>query len=830
MAAPRPAPRTVPRIVIIGAGIVGCALADELTVRGYTDVTVVDQGDLYRTGGSTSHAPGLVFQTNGAKTMSDFARYTVRKYGALRTADGRPCFNPVGGLELAATPERLDELHRRCGWARSWGIEARVLDPDACAAAHPLVHADRILGGLHTPTDGLAAALPAARAQGEAAVLRGARFLARHRVLDVETAGGRVTGVITDQGHIPADLVVCCAGMWGPRITRMVGMTLPLTPLAHQFGWTGPVPALAGAPAEAVHPILRFQERDLYYREKFDRVGVGYYGHRPMPVDPDAIGMPAPAADDGMPSELPFTPDDFDPAWNDTLDLLPDLTETKIDEGINGLFSFTPDNMPLLGESPDATGFWVAEAVWITHSAGVARAVAEWIVDGTSTFDLHACDINRFQRHQLAPSYLLERDCQNFVEVYDAIHPLQPMEEPRPLRVAPFYVRQRELGAFCLEANGWERPHWYEANADLAEGRGITPPGPWAARYWSPVVGAEAQVTRERVAMYDMSSLMRLEVTGPGAASFLDRMTTGRAHRAPGFVAYCLLLDATGRLRGDITMARVAEDHYQLGVNSPLDLDWLRRHLPADGSVQVQDITSRTTCVGLWGPLARELLQPLADHDLSNDGLRYFRCARLHVGEVPVLAMRVSYVGELGWELYTTPDLGLRLWDTLWRAGRPLGVIAAGRGAFNSLRLEKGYRAFGVDMTDEHDPYEAGLGFALRMAKGDFLGRDALAARDPDAVQRRLCCLTTTPDPADTVMGGEPVYVPVEDGGGGGTAGYVTSAAYGHTLGTGIAYAWLPADRAEPGTQLEIGYFDRRIPATVATDPLFDPEMARLRA
>ncbi|MBB6172705.1 glycine cleavage system aminomethyltransferase T/glycine/D-amino acid oxidase-like deaminating enzyme [Nocardiopsis mwathae] len=826
MAAPRPAPRTVPRIVIIGAGIVGCALADELTVRGYTDVTVVDQGDLYRTGGSTSHAPGLVFATNAAKTMSDFARYTVRKFGELRTADGRPCFTPVGGLELAAAPERLDELHRRCGWARSWGIEARVLDPNECAAAHPLVHPERVLGGLYTPTDGLASALGAARAQGEAAVLRGARFLPRHRVLDVETAAGRVTGVATDQGRLAADLVVCCAGMWGPRITRMVGMTLPLTPLAHQFGWTGPVPALAGAPAEALHPILRYQERDLYYREWFDRVGVGYYGHRPMPVDPDAIGAPGPAADDTMPSELPFTPADFDPAWTDTLDLLPDLAETKVDEGINGLFSFTPDNMPLLGESPDVAGFWVAEAVWITHSAGVARAVAEWIVDGTSSFDLHACDVNRFQRHQLAPSYLLERDCQNFVEVYDALHPLQPMEEPRPLRLAPFHPRQEELGAYFLEAGGWERPHWYEANADRLDGRGITPPGPWASRYWSPIVGAEAQITRERVAMYDMSSLMRLEVTGPGAEAFLGRMTTGRTDRAPGFVAYCLLLDHTGRLRGDITLARITEDHYQLGVNSPLDLDWLRRHLPADGTVRVQDITARTTCIGLWGPRARDLLQPLADHDLSNDGLRYFRCARMYVGEVPALAMRVSYVGELGWELYTTPDLGLRLWDTLWRAGRAHGVIAAGRGAFNSLRLEKGYRAFGTDMTDEHDPYEAGLGFAVRMAKGDFLGREALAERDPAAATRRLCCLTTTPDPADTVMGGEPVYLPEN---GGTAAGYVTSAAYGHTIGTGIAYAWLPAACAEPGTRLEIGYFDRRIPADVAVDPLFDPEMARLR-
>ncbi|MBB4932721.1 glycine cleavage system aminomethyltransferase T/glycine/D-amino acid oxidase-like deaminating enzyme [Lipingzhangella halophila] len=826
MPAPDPAPRTTPRVVVIGAGIVGCALADELTVRGYTDVTVVDQGDVYTTGGSTSHAPGLVFQTSGSKTMVDFASYTARKYEALHQG-GQPCFNPVGGLELAVAPERLDELHRRCGWARSYGIEARVLSPEECAELHPLVEADRILGGLYTPSDGLANAVGASAAQGEAAVWRGARFLPRHEVTDIEVSGGRVTGVITDQGHIPADLVVCSAGMWGPRIAGMVGMTLPLTPLEHQFGWTGRVPALAGAVGDdgaERHPMLRYQERDLYYRGSGERIGIGYYGHRPIPVDPAAIGTPSTASDRPMPSMMPFTPEDFAPAWSDTLSLLPELGETKLEEGFNGLFSFTPDNMPLIGESPDVAGFWVAEAVWITHSAGVARATAELIVDGHSTFDLHACEVNRFQPHQLAPSYLLERDCQNFVEVYDAIHPQQPMEEPRPLRTSPFYPRQTELSAFQLEASGWERPHWYEANADLVTGRDIPTPGPWARRYWSPIIGAEAQVTRERVALYDMSSLMRLEVTGPGSAAFLDRVTTARAERAPGAVSYCLILDERGHLRGDITVARVSEDHFQLGVNSQLDLDWLRRRLPADGTVQVRDITPQTTCIGVWGPLARDLVQPLADYDLSNDGLRYFRCARFHIAEVPVLAMRVSYVGELGWELYTTPDVGLRLWDTLWKAGEPLGVIAAGRGAFNSLRLEKGYRAFGADMTDEHDPYEAGVDFALRMNKGDYTGRSAVEGRDPQSVRRKLTCLTFE-DPSDTVMGNEPVYLPGSDS----AIGYVTSAAWGYTIGTGIAYAWVPASASTAGTPLEIGYFDRRVPATTATDPLFDPEMKRLR-
>ncbi|MDA2808448.1 GcvT family protein [Nocardiopsis suaedae] len=823
--------RTVPRIVVIGAGIVGCAVADELTARGCTDVAVVDQGDLYTTGGSTSHAPGLVFQTNGAKAMTDFARYTAQKYLGLRV-DGRPCYSPVGGLELAATPERLDELHRRCGWARSWGLRAAVVGPRDCAESHPLVEADRVLGGLLTPDDGLADALGAARAQAEAAVMRGARFLPRHEVTGIETrgdgapSGRRVSAVLTDQGRLPADAVVLCAGMWGPRVAAMAGEVLPLTPLAHQFGWTGPTAALAanGRGDAAPHPILRYQERDLYYRERGDRVGVGYYGHRPMPVAPDAIGTPATTPDLPMPSMQPFTPEDFAPAWKDTLGLLPALGDTGIEEGFNGLFSFTPDTMPLIGEFARTAGLWSAEAVWITHSAGVARAVAELIADGASTFDLHACDINRFQRHHLAPSYIRERGCQNFVEVYDALHPQQPMERPRPLRVAPFHGREQELGAFFLEANGWERPYYYEDNTALEGAEDAPRPGPWAARYWSPAIAAEARATRERVALYDMSSLMRLEVSGPGAADYLDRVTTCRAHRDPGAVSYCLMLDERGRLLGDITVARIEEDLFQLGVNSRLDLARLARNAPS--GVAVRDLTSETACIGVWGPRARDLVQPLADHDLSNDGLRYFHCARMHVGEVPVTAMRVSYVGELGWELYTTPDLGLRLWDTLWEAGRGHGLAAAGRGAFDALRLEKGYRAFGADMTDEHDPYEAGVGFALRLkTKDDFVGRAAVERLDPDAPARRLTCLNTGA-PENTVMGSEPVHPP----GAPTASGYVTSAAYGYTLGHGIAYAWLPAELAEPGTRLEIDYFGRRIPAEAAAEPLFDPGMERVRA
>ncbi|WP_336051046.1 GcvT family protein [Streptomyces sp. CA2R101] len=820
------------RVVVIGAGIVGCSLADELTARGWTEVTVLDQGPLPAPGGSTSHAPGLVFRTGPSKTMTEFAAYTVEKFSSLEV-DGLRCFHPVGGLEIATTEARWADLHRKAGLAASWGVHGELLSPQQCRQLWPMLDETVLYGGFHTPDDGLARAVLACRAQIARAESRGARFLERHTVTGIEREDGRVTGVVTDRGTFPADHVVSAAGFWGPVIGAMAGVGVPLLPLAHQYATTEPLPELDGVNdpgSEASKPILRFQDRDLYFREHTDRIGIGSYAHRPMPVDPFTV----PAFDKAplMPSSLPFTEDDFAPSWQDSIQLLPTLGASRVAEGFNGVFSFTPDGMPVLGESRELRGFWLAEAVWVTHSAGVAKAVAEWMTDGRPGTDIHECDLYRFEDAQRSPAYVADRGAQSFIEVYDVIHPLQPMEQPRPLRTSPFYPRQQELGAYFLEAGGWERPHWYEANAPLTEGLDLPERDAWSARYWSPIAAAEARATREKVALYDMTPLRRLEVTGPGALAFLQRMTSNNLAKKPGAVTYTLLLDEAGGIRSDLTVARLAPDRFQVGANSAADLDWLLRHAPdggpsrsgvaGSGGVQVRDITSGTCCIGVWGPLARDLVQPLTRDDFSHEALGYFRAKQTHLGHVPVTALRLSYVGELGWELYTTADLGLRLWDTLWEAGREHGVIAAGRSAFNSLRLEKGYRSWGHDMTTEHDPYEAGVGFAVRPAKGDFLGRDALEGRSEETVARKLTCLTLD-DPEAIVLGKEPVYVD------GSPAGYVTSAAYGYTLGRGIAYAWLPAAAAAPGTPVHIEYFGDKIPATVAREPLFDPQMARIR-
>ena len=813
----------MPKVVVIGAGIVGTSLADELTARGWTDVTVLDRGPLFATGGSTSHAPGLVFQTNPSKTMSAFAKYTVEKFGSLRHPDGW-AFNQVGGLEVATTPERWADLHRKAGWAQAWGIEGRLITPTECAVLHPLIDSGRILGGFHTPADGLARALRAAEAQGRRAEARGATLLPHTEVLGIVDNGKRVTGVRTDGGVIDADIVVCAAGFWGAQLARQVGLVLPLVPMAHQYARTGRIEALVGRNtdrAEASLPILRHQDRDLYFREHVDRLGIGSYSHRPMPVD--MSNLTAETAGEPMPSMMPFTEDDFEPAWQAAVELIPALADSKLEEAFNGIFSFTPDGYSIIGEHRELPGFWVAEAVWVTHSAGVARATAEWIIDGTPSIDTHECDLYRFEDVARSPSFILQTSSQAFVEVYDVIHPHQYRSALRGLRTSPFHPRQIESGAFFYEGGGWERPAWYEANDQLlqrltADGLILPERDEWASRFWSPISVAEAHWTRERVAMYDMTPLTRYEVCGPGALAFLQHMTSNNVDKSVGSVTYTLLLDEDGGIRSDLTVARLGQDAFQVGANSPMDFDWLSRHLPGD--VMLRDITGATCCIGLWGPSARDVVAPLCPADLSHRSFGYFRAIRTHLDAIPVTMLRVSYVGELGWEIYTSAEYGAALWDLLARAGQPHGIIPAGRIAFNSLRIEKGYRSWGTDMTAEHLPTAAGLDFAVRMDKNaDFVGKVALqAASPPDRVLRSI----VMDDPNATVLGKEPVSV------GGSCVGHVTSAGYSATVGRTIAYAWLPR-HIRVGQGVAVDYFGNTHGAVVHAEPVVDPDMARIR-
>lgn len=813
-----------PRFLIIGAGIVGSSLADELTSLGYTDVTVLDRGPLTAgatamTGGSSSHAPGLVFQTNVSRTMAGFATYTAQKFGSLNEPD-RLCFNAVGGLEVATTGARLAELQRKAGWAKVSGIPANILDPDECVALHPLLDRETVLGGLHTPTDGLAGAPAAISVQIARATDRGAVFLGNQVVLEVRQSGGRVTGVRTPDRDFDADVVISCAGFWGAQLGDLVGLVVPLVPMGHQYAKTSAVPALRAFPdhglghADARLPILRHQDADLYYRQHGDQIGIGYYGHRPMPVDMTRLYDDTAA--EAMPSMLPFTDADFGPAWAETRRMLPDLSGTDVVDGFNGIFSFTPDGGPMMGEHPDLDGFWVAEAVWVTHSAGVAKTMAHWITQGTPDVDLHGCDLARFTGAQLDPQYVADTSAQGFVEVYDIIHPREPRSVQRGIAASPFYDRQATAGAVFHVGRQWERPAWYESNAGLVDGQMTYPADAWAARHWSPIVLAEALATRERAGIYDMTSLMRIEVAGPDAVTFLSGLLTRTVDRPVGTVVYALLLDERGGVRSDVTVARLSDDRFQLGINGPMDIDWLRRHREG-AAVTVVDITGSTCCVGVWGPLARDLVAPLCSIDLRDDTLGYYKGARASIAGIDVTMLRISYVGELGWEIYADNDDGPALWDHLVSAGESLGAVLAGRSALDVLRLEKGYRSWGHDMNAEMTPTEAGIGFAVGK-KHEYLGRDALAQR---SVECRLQTVVAD-DPESVVLGGEPVS---RDGV---IVGHVTSAAYSPTLGRTIGYVRVTPE-IDVGDQVVIEYFGRALGFTVAQPVLVDPAGDRVK-
>ncbi|KAK1763778.1 Dimethylglycine oxidase [Phialemonium atrogriseum] len=810
------------RVVIIGAGIVGTNIADELVSRGWNDITVIEQGPLDMPGGSTSHAPGLVFQTNSSKSMSLFARYTVEKLLSLG------CFNQVGGLEVAATPERLEELKRKHGLATSWGIESRLVGVDECQELYPLLNTDVVLGGLHIPSDGLALAARAVQLLMERTRNAGVRYLGLTPVTGIEQSGGRVTGVVTKFGTILADIVLSCAGLWGVEVGAMVGLPIPLQPVAHQYAKTSPLPALIGRentpPKEAILPILRHQDRDLYYREHGDQLGIGSYGHRPMPVVAAALGKTPDQVDEhNMPSRLDFTPEDFGPAWKLSQELLPALRESEVASGFNGIMSFTPDGGPLIGRAPNLEGFYVAEAVWVTHSAGVARAMAQLLTTGRSETDLSECDLSRFEEVQLTPAYVSETSQQNFVEVYDILHPLQPRESPRDLRVSPFHARQRDLGAYFLEAGGWERPQWYEANEHLlkqlpAKWKPVERDA-WSARYYSPIAAAEAWKTRTAVAMYDLTPMRRLEVSGPGAVDLLQRLTTGDITTKPGTIKFTLLLDDQGGIRSDVFVARLLDDLFQLAVNGPADLVYLAREAriqrgkASDRYVQVRDITGGTCCIGLWGPRSSEVIAAVSSDDLTDKGLPHSHVKTATIAGIPTRAMRLSFVGEQGWEIHASADNGPRLWDALWRAGQLHGVIAAGRSAFNALRLEAGFRTWGKDMTTEHNPFEAGLEHAIEAGKEGYVGQVAIKRLSKEKVCRRLRCLTID-DGHSVVMGKEPVYFH------GKPVGYVTNAAFGYTIRKPIAYSHLPSTVKE-GDSVEIQYFGRRVKATVTAEPLY---------
>ncbi|MGF1513693.1 MAG: FAD-dependent oxidoreductase [Elainellaceae cyanobacterium] len=806
-------------VVIIGAGIVGCSAAYHLAKLGWKDIVVVEQGPLFATGGSTSHAPGLVFQTNASKTMTQLAQYTVELYSQLSTDEG-PAYYPVGGVEVAYTEARMQELKRKLGWAKSWGVEgAQLLTAAEVKAKVPLIDEGKILGGYYVPTDGIAKALRAAEAMANSAQEAGAaEFYGQTTVTDVEVVDGQVRAIAVDQmggkGRIETGKVLVCAGIWGPRIGRMVGEVIPLTPVQHQYVKTGPIPELAhfdasSAEDEVVQPIVRHQDRAMYFRQHHDGWGIGSYQHEPLLVDPDNILPYAEAP--VMPSVKPFTEEHFVPAWESTKELFPALANAELTYKINGMFSFTPDAGSVIGESDLAKGFWVAEAVWVTHGGGMGKVVADLMTTGVTSLDLHEADIHRFPQVCQSAGYITRAGAQQYDEVYDIIHPLDQQTHSRELRTSPFYPRLKDLGARFYFSAGWERPQWFTANVELLEDYAVPQRQGWAAKHWSPIQGAEHLATRDRVALYDLTPFAKFEVTGPGAVVYLQNLCANNVDRPVGKVVYTAMLDASGGIKCDLTVNRLGPEKYWVVTGGSVhghDLAWMKAHLPVDGSVQIHDVSSSYCCVGLWGPQAPAVLSNLTSIDVSKAAFESFTHQSFFMGNIPVLASRVSYVGEDGWEIYAPTESGLKLWDLLWAKGQEHGMVAAGLGAFETLRLEKGMLMWGTDIHTEYDPYEAGLGFAVKPDKSEFIGKAALLRRQEYA-SRKLCYLTLD-DPAAVVMGKEPVMA--EDGK---VLGYVTSAGYGYSLGRCVAYTYLPLGYAAAGTAVSVEYFGRSLSATV---------------
>lgn len=807
------------RLVIVGAGIVGCSAAYHLTQLGWKDIVVVDQGPLYETGGSTSHAPGSVFGTNPSKMMQRMAKYTTDLLLG-RTFHGEQIWYPVGSIEVAGNKDRLQELWRRHGHATSWDVESHILSPQEVKERVPLIDESMILGGLYRPTDGNAKAWKAAGSLALAAIATGGvEFYGHTLVNDIELdEKGRVKGLATNNGRISTDQILLCTNIWGPVLASKVGVTLPMMACSHHYGLTEELPELSHIEAWIEQPIVRYQEKSAYYRQWDKRWASGSYRHEPRLVYAHQIGKDA---------YWEWNEADWKTAVIDAEELFPTLKGREYTQKINGMFVFSTDGYPMMGET-HVPGLWTAIGIWVTHSGGAGKAIAEMMTTGHPEWDMHEADVNRFHDFQKTRAFIFARSWQNYAEVYDIIHPKQQMEKPRNVRLAPYHVRLVAQKAEFWPVSGWEVAQWYGENLRLMEKYDDQVPerSGWEARYWSRIQGAEHLAVRESGGLFNLANFTKLEVSGAGATAFLNYLAANQIDRPAGQVVYTALLDSAGCIKSDLTVTRMDGNTYWVLTGAgggPHDLAWIRQNMPADGSVVVRDMTSQLTAVGLWGPNARRVLEKVADEDVSNEAFPYMTAKAITIGTIQAYALRLSYAGELGWEIYCSSEQGLALWDALWEAGREFDIIAAGAGCFGSLRLEKGYRAWGSDIHTEVNPYEAGLGWAVRLNKGDFMGREALVKAKAEGLKQKLCVLTSS-DPQAVAMGSEPVLT--LDGK---KIGFVTSVDYGYSVGKLIMLAMLPIEYAVKGTEVRVRYFDGELTAVVAPDPLFDPQMERLK-
>ncbi len=802
--------------VVIGGGVGGASVAYHLAALGLRDVVVLEQHDL--TEGTTWHSAGFVGQLRSSISQTRMIMYSTELYERLATETGLdPGWRGVGGLRIATTPERVEELHRQESAAATYGLELDLLSAEEARERLPLLEVDDVLAAAWLPGDGHVDPGLLVRALAAGAEANGARFHTGVRVTGFDRDRDRVVGVRTEGGSIATETVVIAAGAASGHLGRLAGASIPIVPMRHQYVVTDTL----DPPVDPEATTVRDPDSINYFRPEAGGLLVGGYSREPVTWDvEEPLREPRMLFDRDM--------ERFAESWHGAQRRVPALREVGIAKVVNGPEAFTPDGEFILGETAEVTGLWAAAGFCVhglAAAGGVGRVIAEWIVEGRPWVDVSAMDIRRFGRHYGVPTYSRVRALDAYSRYYDIVYPGEEREAGRPLRIPPAYDRLQALDARFGEKAGWERANWFDSNA-VAGNPSLRPDG-WPGRNWSPAIGTECIATRDAAGLFDQSSFAKLDVWGRDAVSALGRICANDVDKPTGSAVYTQLLNDQGGIEADLTVTRLGEESFRIVTGTAFgtrDLSWIRRHLPSDGSVQARDVTSSRACFCLWGPLAREILQPLTDADLSNEAHPFLRARQINVGLLPVLAQRITFVGELGWELYCAVECAQALWDMLWDAGSPHGMRPGGYRAIDSMRLEKGYRVWGLDITPETTPYEAGLGFAVQLDKeGGFIGRDALLEqREGDGPAIRLRCLVLD-EPRSICFGDEPVRV------GGEVAGRVTSGGFGNRVGASIAYAYLPA-AVEVGTEVEVGVFGRWVGAAVSKEPLYDPKMERVRA
>ncbi len=802
------------RVVIIGGGVGGASLAYHLAQLGERDVVLLDRHEL--TSGSTFHSAGLVGQLRSDPALTRMNMSSVELYRRLEQTERPPGWRETGSIRLASSPERLQELRRQLSWARAFGLDMQEISPSDAADLFPLMSTDGVLGGVLLPSDGQVDPSQLCYSLAAGAREAGVSIVQHTRVVGITVRKNRVRGVRTDRGDIEAEIVVNCGGMFAAEIGRLAEVRIPVVPLSHQYVVTEPVSGLT-AGAESLLPSLRDPDLLVYFRQEGNRLLMGGYERQAAPFTAGSHQF------DGIPQSfnsrlLPEDWDRFAEIGANAAIRVPVLGDTGIRTMVNGPEAFTPDNEFCLGETV-VDGLFVSAgfcAHGIAGAGGVGALMAEWIVGGEAPMNVAHMDINRFGPQYASPSYTLARTMENYQSYYDIRYPGHEWSAGRGLRRSPVYGWNAAHGASFGEKNGWERVNFYTSNEakqdDAARPRG------WAGAGFSSAVVAEHRATREAVAIFDESSFAKILVNGPDAVRFLEWMSDNRVARGIGQVSYTQLLNSRGGIEADLTVTRTGPDNFWLVTGTASggrDLAWLRRHARDGGfDLHIADMTGQYSCFALWGPRARVLLQELTPTDLAGASFRFMTSQEIPVGDVPVRAQRVSFVGELGWELYAPVEYGAALWESLWTAGQQHGLVAAGYRAIDTLRLEKGYRVWGSDITAETDPLSAGLDFCIAWDKpGGFKGLDALRRIREEGPESRLSCLTID-DPTVVLLGGEPVRAD------GAIAGRVTSGGFGHTVGASIGLAYLPVTLARVGTPVEIDVFGVWVTGSIAPDRL----------